>query len=237
MASSRRESDPPKKPGDDATGLSDRLVTVVDPTSAAAEAYRLLRTNLLYAVVDAPPEVVVLTSPGPGEGKSVTCANLGITLAYAEKDTLIVDCDLREPVMHRIFDKGNTEGLVNVLAGERNLWEASQPFLPRLRVLTAGPATSSAAELLDSERFAEFLYRAREQFDYVLLDAPPMEGVSDPVILATRVDGVLMVLDAQNTRKGALRQAIRRLEAIGATVLGTVMNRVEGSKASHYFEG
>lgn len=217
--------------------LSNRLVTVLDPTSAAAEAYRILRTNLLYSIVDNPPEVIALTSPGAGEGKSVTCANLGVMLAYSEKDTLIVDCDLRKPVMHRIFGKGNAEGLVNILAGERDLRETSQLFLPQLRIVTAGPATPNSAELLESARFAEFLYHAREEFDYVLLDSPPMGSVSDPVILATRVDGVLMVLDAQNTRKGALRQAIRRLEAIGATVLGTVMNRVESSKASHYFEG
>lgn len=236
MAYSKEEPDRLAKLGDERAGLSDSLVTVLDPTGAAAEAYRLLRTNLLYAVVDAPPEVVVVTSPGPGEGKSVTCANLGVSLAYAQKDTLIVDCDMREPMMHGIFGTVNNEGLVNVLAGERTLSQASQEILPHLTLLTAGPETSNAAELLDSERFAEFLYHARERFDYVLLDAPPMSGVSDPVIIATRVDGVLIVLDAQNTRKGALRQSVRRLEAIGATVLGTVMNKVESSKTNRYFE-
>lgn len=217
--------------------LSNRLVTVQNPAGSAAEAYRLLRTNLLYALVDNPPEVILLTSPGSGEGKSVTCANLGVALANGGKNTLIVDCDLRHPTIHRIFDREGAGGLVNLLVGESSLLEVTHEPLPRLRVVTAGPATPNPAELLNSERFAEFLYGVREEFDYVLLDAPAMEMVSDPVILATRVDGVLMVLDAQNTRKGALRNAMHRVEAVGGNVLGTVMNNVEASAGSPYLDG
>lgn len=236
MASHERRSDRRRARKKD-FDLSNRLVTVQDPTGEAAEAYRLLRTNLLYALVDNPPEVILLTSPGSGEGKSVTCANLGAMLANGGKDTLIADCDLRNPVMHLIFRIEGDEGLVNLLVGERTLPEVIHEPLPRLKVLTTGPATPNPAELLDSERFVEFLRHARKEFDYVLLDSPPLEGVSDPVILATRVDGVLMVLDAQSTRKGALRRSMRSLEAVGVNVLGTVMNNVESPAGNPYFDG
>jgi capsular exopolysaccharide synthesis family protein len=217
-------------------GLAGRLVTVLDPTSAAAEAYRTLRTNLLYAAfVDEPPKVIVLTSPGPGEGKSTTCANLGVALAQAGKNTLILDCDLRKPVMHKFFGLRNLHGIVDVLAGERSLQESWKEPVERLKVVPVGTIPPNPTELLGTRRFSELLASFREEFDYVLVDAAPVGLVSDPAILATQGDGVLLVSDAQNTRKGAVRQAVRSLEAVGASVLGTVMNNVSASEGSYYY--
>jgi receptor protein-tyrosine kinase len=215
--------------------LAERLVTVLDPTSAAAENYRTLRTNLLYALVDNPPKVIVLTSPGPGEGKSTTCANLGVVLARAGKDVLIVDCDLRKPVMHKFFGLRNLQGVVDILIGERGVQEVWKKPVESLRVVPVGPKPPNPSELLGTQRFSDFLIEIRERFDYVLVDAPPVGVVSDPAILATQGDGVLLVLDAQNTRKGSVRQAMRSLEAVGAKVLGTVMNNVEASKGGYYY--
>ncbi len=219
---------------DGARDLSWRLVTLLDPTSVAAEDYRSLRANLLFALVDDPPKVIVLTSPGPREGKSTTCANLGVVLAQAEKKTLILDCDLRKPVIHGIFDLHNIRGIVNVLSGQRGLQEVWQEPLSGLKVVTAGPVPPNPAELLSSRRFAEFLASVREDFDYVLIDAPPVGLVSDPLILATQGDGVLLVMDAQDTRKRSLQDSMRSLEAIGANVLGTVMNNVKVGKHGYY---
>ncbi len=212
-----------------------RLVTLLDPTSVAAEDYRSLRANLLYALVDDPPKVIVLTSPNPREGKSTTCANLAVVLAQADKRTLILDCDLRKPVMHRVFDLRNIRGIVNVLSGQRGLKEVWQEPLSGLKVVTVGPVPPNPAELLSSGRFAEFLANVREDFDYVLIDAPPVGLVSDPLVLATQGDSVLLVMDAQNTRKGALRESMRSLEAVGANVLGTVMNNVKKGKGGYYY--
>jgi capsular exopolysaccharide synthesis family protein len=206
------------------------LATIADPMGPVAEAYRTLRTNLFYALVDEPPRVIVLTSPGPKEGKSLTCANLGVVLAQAGKRTLILDCDLRRPTMHRVFGLRNFQGLVDVLTGERASHELWHEPIPGLKVLTSGPLPPNPAETLSSRRFAELLAKAREEFDYVLIDAPPVGAVSDPIILATQGDGVLVVLDAQGTRKGSLRQSLKSLEAVGANVLGTVMNNVDTSK-------
>lgn len=214
--------------------LSGRLVTLTDPMSVASEAYRTLRANLLYALVDNPPKVIVLTSPGPQEGKSTTCANLGIVLAQADKRTLIVDCDLRKPVVHRVFGMRNIRGVVDVLVGQRKVQEVWQEPLQGLKVVPVGPLPPNPAELLSSRRFAEFLAGVRDQFDYVLIDAPPVGLVSDPAILATQGDGVFLVLDSQKTRKTALREAMRSLEAVGANVLGTVMNNMKKGKGGYY---
>lgn len=214
--------------------LSGRLVTVMDPNSVASEAYRTVRTNLLYSLVDIPLQVVMLTSSGPQEGKSTTCANLGVTLAQADKRTLVVDCDLRRPVLHKIFGLRNVHGLVNVLAGERKIEEVWQEPLLCLKVVTVGPVPPNPAELLGSQRFAEFLEHARQEFDYVLVDAPPVELVSDPAILATQSDGVLIVFDAQKTRKGTARRSMRSLETVEANILGTIMNNAKVSKSGYY---
>ncbi len=221
--------------GDATEDLSWRLVTLLDSTSVATEDYRSLRANLLFALVDDPPKVIVLTSPGPREGKSTTCANLAVVLAQAEKKTLILDCDLRKPVIHGIFDLHNIRGIVNVLSGQRRLQEVWQEPLSGLKVVTAGPVPPNPAELLSSRRFAEFLASVRRDFDYVLIDAPPVGLVSDAAILATQGDGVLLVLDAQNTRKGALRESMRSLQGVGANVLGTVMNNVKRGKGGYYY--
>ncbi|MEJ7842581.1 MAG: CpsD/CapB family tyrosine-protein kinase [Rubrobacter sp.] len=216
---------------------SRRLVTMLEPTSTASEAYRTLRTSLLYSFVDDPPRVIVLTSPGPGEGKSTTCANLGVVLAQADKRTLIIDGDLRKPTMHRIFGLRNMRGVVNVLAGEHDLEGVWQEPLVGLKVVTAGSLPTNPAELVGSRRFAELVERARESFDYVLIDAPPVELVSDPAIIAAQGDGVLLVLDAQNTRKGLVRRSMRSLRSVGATVLGTVMNNAKSNGGDYYHQG
>jgi capsular exopolysaccharide synthesis family protein len=217
--------------------LAKRLVTVLSPESAASEAYRTLRTNLLFALVDDPPKVIVLTSPGPGEGKSTTCANLGVVLAQAGKKTLLLDCDLRKPVIHKFFGLRNLSGMVDVLVEERKVQEVWNEPVPGVKVLASGRIPPNPTELLGTQRFAEMLAGFRDIFDYVLVDAPPEEPVSDSAILATRGDGVLLVLDAQNTRKTHLQQAIRGLEIVGANVFGTVMNNVKLPERSYYYYG
>lgn len=213
--------------------FSDTLVTVADPTGLGSEAYRMMRTNLFYASVDDPPKVVVLTSAGPGEGKSTTAANLGVTLSEAGKNTLVVDCDLRKPMLHNYFETRNMTGLVDILTMERKLEDVWHEPMLKLKLITAGPPPLNPAELLSSQRFAEFLKQARRQFDYVLVDTPPVTVVTDSAIVGALGDGVLLVVDAQGTRKNSLRQAMRELEGVGARVLGTVLNNVASSKGEY----
>src|SRR5215208_4754907 len=166
------------------------LVTILDPTNAVSEAYRALRTNLLYGLVDTPPKVIVLTSPGPGEGKSTTCANLAVVLAMAGKSVLLFDCDFRKPTLHKIFELRNLHGIVDILVGERELTEVWKEPVEGLMVVPAGPIPPNPAEVLGAQRFSELLASEREQFDYVLIDTPPIGVVSDAAILARQGDGI-----------------------------------------------
>jgi capsular exopolysaccharide synthesis family protein len=204
------------------------LVTVHDPSSAPAEAYRTLLANLLFAPVDAPPKVITITSPGPREGKSITCANLGVALARAGKTTLILDCDLHTPTIHELFGLDKLHGLTEILAETSELLEVLREPLPALNIVTAGAKlTSDPVQLLTSSRFAKVLHNVHQRFDYVLIDTPPLGSFSDAAIIATLSDGVVMVLDAQNTRRRSVRQSVQSLEAVGANILGTVINNVE----------
>jgi receptor protein-tyrosine kinase len=229
----RRVEKREQKTGD----FSARLVTVLDPQGSASEAYRALRTNLLYAFADSPPRVITVTSSGPREGKSTTCANLAVVLSQAYKKVLLVDCDFRRPTLHKVFELRNLDGLVNVLVGEREAREVWREPLEGLKVITSGPVPPNPAELLGSGRFAEFLEASRAAFDYVLLDAAPVRPVSDAAVVAAQGDGVLLVVDAQNTRKVAAGQSIRTLKAVGATVLGTVMNNTSARSGGQYGYG
>jgi len=205
------------------------LVTVSNPSSDASEAYRTLRTSLLYAFVDEPLRIVLVTSPGRREGKSTTCANLGVVLAQAAKSTLILDCNFREPAIHKLFELPNVRGIRDVLVGECSLQEVYQEPVKDLKVVSAGYTPPDPVGVLSTQRFSELLADARREFDYVLMDSPAVGLVSDPLILATKADGVLLVLDAQHTRKTYIRESVHKLEAVGATVLGTVVNNVEVS--------
>lgn len=230
MASSRVEEGQEQTKADD---FGARLTATLDPSSSASEAYRTLRTSLLYTYVDTPPKVIVVTSPGTREGKSTTCANLGVVLAQAGKSTLIIDCDLRRPVMHNIFELRNLRGVVDILGETCSLQESRQEPLPYLTVISAGTLPPNPAEILGSRRFTEFLDRARQEFEYVLIDTPPVGIVSDPLIVSTQADGVLLVVDAQRTRRGTLRQAVRSLMSVGTNILGTVMNNAK-ARDRHY---
>jgi capsular exopolysaccharide synthesis family protein len=223
-----------KEQKDEAGTPSEHLVTLLDPAGPASEAYRSLRTSLLYAVMDAPPTVILITSPGSADGKSITCANLAVVLAQAGKETLVIDGDLREPSLHKIFGVPNVGGLVNVLSGEFSLSEVCVEPFPGLKMIPTGPIPPHQAELLSSDRFAELIGQARRLFDYVLIDSPPTALVSDPMIIAAQADAVLLVLDSRGTSKGSLRTAMRDLEAVGANVLGTVMNKAPKAKTGRY---
>jgi capsular exopolysaccharide synthesis family protein len=204
--------------------VSRQLVTVLDPTNPASEAYRILRTSLLSALADSSSQAIVVTSPGQAEGKSTVCANLGVVLAQAGNRTLIVDCNLREPAIHRMFGLPGTPGIAEVIDDTCDLEEVYQEPLSGLKVLTAGGTLPNPTEALSSQRFLQLLVSARQEFEYVLLDSPPATTFSDPTILATQGDGVLLVLDAQKTDRKSLLRAARILTAAGANILGTVVN-------------
>ena len=213
--------------------LSEQLVTVVDPAGASSEAYRTLRASLLYGLVDSPHKIIVIAGSGVGEGKTTACANLGVVLSQAGSSTLVMDGDLRAPKLHKLFNLPNLFGTTSAVGGEGDLREICHEPMPRLKVATAGPVPPNPTELLSAERFAEVLGQARREFDYVLVDTPPIQLVSDALDIAAHSDGVLFVIDSQNTSKASVRQSISRLDAVGARVLGTVMTKAKAPLWRH----
>ncbi len=213
-----------------------QLTTLLYPRSGVAEAYRTLRSNVEFAAVDARVRTVLVTSATPGEGKTVTAANLAVVFAQAGRKVLLVDADLRKPRVHAMFNLGNTHGLTTMLRGDAVRPEAvSQPTEEAsLRVLTTGPLPPNPAELLGSHRMQAVLGLLKESADLVIFDSPPLQAVTDSAVVSSFVDGTLLVVDAGRSRRRAVRSAGEILARAGANVLGVVLNRIPASPHSDY---
>lgn len=207
------------------------LVTLQDPRSPIAEAYRGLRTNLTFSSLDRPLRTMLITSAGPEEGKSTVLANLAVTEAQAGRRVIIVDADLRRPRQHELFGISNATGLTTALADEKGLQNLSLQAtvlqtteVPGLRVLTSGPLPPNPTELLASQRMAALLTALSALSDLVLFDAPPVVVVTDAAILASQVDGVLLVVNANGTRREHAQRAQQLLAKVNARIVGSVLN-------------
>jgi succinoglycan biosynthesis transport protein ExoP len=207
-------------------GLDPVLAAALRPKSAEAEAYRGLRTQLYFSTQGRGHQVIQVTSPNPGDGKSTLAANLAVSIAQSGKRAALIDCDFRKPRVHRIFDVPSGEvGLAGVIAGEAPLAAAVRPSgLPNLDLLPCGPRPANPAELLTSPQFQEVLGELRSGYDFVIVDTPPLLAVSDPAVVAPRVDGVLLVFRMTKRVRPAAERAREQLAALGANVLGVVVN-------------
>lgn len=215
----------------------DRLVTLSAPRSPIAEAYRLLRTNFQFAAVDRPLHRIVITSPGPGDGKSTTAANLAVVFAQGGKNVILVDADLRRPQQHRIFQRTASYGLSTALVDAATpVTSFLQPTdVPGLRLLTSGPIPPNPTELLGSQRMAQLMQALHQEADMVIVDSPPVLSVADAAILANAADGVVLVADAGRTRREMARRAKESLERAGANLLGMVLNRMTRQTSGYYY--
>jgi len=214
----------------------EKLIAVRHPLSPVVEAFRLLRANLQFSSVDEPLHALMVTSPGPSEGKSVMLSNLAVVMARSGLRVVAVDADLRRPVLHKIFDLPNTHGLSDaILHATPPVGEHLQATeVENLWVLASGPLPPNPAELLGSERIGAIIEELRGQVDMVLLDSPPTLAVADAVILGTRVDGVLLVNDAGHTRRSEARRAAEELRRVRANLLGVVLNRLSRRRDGYY---
>ncbi len=215
--------------------IMERLVTHANPRSPVAEAYRSLRTNLAFARARENVKTLVLTSPGPADGKSTTVANLAITFAQQGQRTLLVDADLRRAVLDKTFSVPRSPGLTEVIVGEAELEHAvNATDVPNLFVLGSGHFPPNPSELLGSPAMRNVLREAKEQFDVVLFDSPPLLAVTDAAVLATMVDGTVLVIRMGSTARQAVRRALSQLTAVRVRVLGAVMNDVDLTRSSYY---
>jgi non-specific protein-tyrosine kinase len=215
----------------------DEMVMLSGSQSAATEAYRVLRTNLQFVAVDRPLRTLLVGSPAPTEGKSLTVANLGAALAQAGKRVVVVDTDLHRPRLHKLFKLRNNAGITTALLEERPVLDGllQETAVPGLRVLTSGPLPPNPAELLGSTRMKELLGELSAQADVVVLDSPPATALSDAAILSTQADGVLLVLDSGRTRREVAKRSLEALKRVNARVVGALLNRMPTRGAGYYY--
>jgi len=216
---------------------SDSLVTLTKPRSPVSEAYRTLRTNLEFSSLDKPVKTMVVTSPGPEEGKSTTLANLAVTLAQAEKEIILVDCDLRRPSQHEIFGVNNGVGLTTMVVDDEAMTDPplQQTSVPGLWLLPSGPLPPNPSELVGSRRMEEILAVLSQRADTVLFDAPPVIAVTDAAVLSSKVDGVLLVINAGGTKRDHAQKAKALLEKVNANLVGAVLNNVKMDTSLHRY--
>jgi capsular exopolysaccharide synthesis family protein len=223
-----------------ANGNSTGLITLDERNSPMAEAYRHLRTSLLFSSAGRPPQSILVTSSQPSEGKTTTAVNTAITLAQADADVVIIDCDLRRPRLHSYFDLENSQGLTNYLSGERNTENLIKTCktLPRLKVITSGPIPPNPAELLSSQEMKNLIQFLRGKYKHIIIDSPPAISFTDAAILSTIVDGVILVAMAGKSSIHLMRRFKHRLGNIGARIYGVVLNGLKSGSAEYdYYSG
>jgi capsular exopolysaccharide synthesis family protein len=208
------------------------LVTVAEPRGAPSEAYRTLRTSLLFAAAQRGAKTILVTSPHAGEGKTASAANLAVALAQARKRVILISADLRKPRLHQFFRLSNEVGLTSILIGEAKPWEAvGNTSHEYLKVVLSGPVPGNPAELLGSDAMGGLLGQFREVADFVILDSAPVLVVADALTLAPFADAVLFVADAEETTRGAVVHARSQLEQVNADIIGAVLNNFDPAKA------
>jgi len=211
------------------------LITLTEPTSPMAEAYRTLRTNIQYSSIDKKIKTVLITSSGPGEGKTTTSSNLAVVMAQGGNKTILVDCDQRKPKVHRVFKLSNASGLSNMLVKESEMQVGIQKTnIPNLHVLTAGTRPPNPAELLGSEKMKKFMEQLELNYDFVILDTPPIIMVTDAQILAQYADGCLLVVASGEAEKDLVIKAKSLLDKVNAKILGVILNKVDSTKKGYY---
>lgn len=212
-----------------------RLIVHEDAKSPIAEAYRTLRTNIQFSKTDGDLKTIMFTSSGPGEGKSTTIANTAVALAQSGKNVILMDCDLRKPVQHKIFRKKN-RGLTNILVEEVPVQDYLQDTdIENLRILTSGPIPPNPSELLGSRRMQELLDELKNQADYLIIDAPPVIAVTDACVLAAKVDGITLIVNSGSVRPEMAQKAKDLLIKANGHLLGVVLNRVEIEEEHAYY--
>lgn len=214
----------------------DRIYSLEDPKSVVSEAFRSLRTNIQYANIDKNIKAILLTSTIQREGKSMVSSNLAYSMAESGKKTLIIDCDMRKPRIHKVFSISNIEGLTNILMDEAINSEVIHKMAgsENLYILPSGPIPPNPAELLGSNKMKDFIGKLRETFDMVIIDSPPLALVTDAAIISTIVDGTILIVEAGDTKIDAVKHSKEVLDKLGSKILGVVLNKIPLNENEYY---
>lgn len=214
-----------------------KLITLTDPRSNAAEAYRTLRTNLMFSSVDKAIHTLLVTSAADSDGKSALLANLAVAFAQGGNKTIIVDTDLRKPSQHEIWGISNERGLTTMMLEDASL--AAPPLcnsdVPNLQILPSGPLPPSAADVLSSQRMTEIIGVLKARANYVLFDSPPVLAATDAALLGSKLDGALLVIRAGHTRRDHAARARQTLERVHVRLVGAVLSNAPRENAGSYY--
>ena len=212
------------------TGFNSDRLLALDTRSSVAEAYRVLRTSVLLSSTERPPKTILITSGQPGEGKTTTAVNTAISLAQLGTSVLIIDCDLRKPSVHKVLGVDHVVGLSTYLSRRGELDEVIQELpIQNLSVMTAGRIPPNPAEMISSGRMKEMLQILSERYEHIVIDSPPLLKVTDPVILSTMVDGVILVVHGGKSSRDVVRRTRQELSVAGARIFGVVLNNVNAN--------
>jgi tyrosine-protein kinase Etk/Wzc len=219
--------------------LKRRLITREDPRSPVSEAYRSLRTSLLYTTADKKIKSILISSAGPGEGKTTTVANLAITYANLGKRTILIDTDLRRPVVHKVLDLNKEPGITDYLSGNTDDFNGLvQPTsIENLSVVPSGIIPPNPSELLGSKRMSDLLKKLENEWDMILLDSPPLVAVTDATMVSKEIDQIVIVVKVGQTDKKAFAHTITSLRNVQAPLGGVILNAVthKNSYGSYYY--
>ncbi len=212
------------------------IITLTNPGSAAAEAYRTLRTNIEFSNVDEKLQTLLVTSSAPIDEKSATVANLAVAMADGDRPVILVDADLRRPSQHTLFDLPNDKGFTNLFKDEDAFNQPPFQTVPNtsLRVLTSGPVPSIPSQLLASKKIKDVMAHLSSMAEVVIFDAPPLITVNDGSLLASNVDGVLLVVRASGTKRDHVQAAKDRLKKVNARLIGAVLTNAKIDAALQY---
>ena len=212
------------------------LITLTNPRSTAAEAYRTLRTNIEFSSVDEQLRTLLVTSPAPADDKSAAVANLAVAMADGDRSVILVDADLRRPMQHTLFNLSNDKGFTNLFRDDEAFKAPPFHTVPdtSLRVLTSGPLPPIPSQLLASKKMGAILAHLADMAEIVIFDAPPIITVNDASLLASIVDGVLLVVKAGNTKRDYVTAAKDRIEKVNARLIGAVLTNAQVDTSLQY---
>ena len=213
------------------------LIAMSKPRMPVSEAFRSLRTNLQFSGIETPLKTFLVTSASPSDGKSSVAANLATVIAQSDKDVVIVDCDMRRPTMHKLFKLSNRLGLSDyfIRTPDKMTGVVKKTAVNGLNLITSGSLPPNPSELLGSNKMQDVIKLLGKHFDTVILDSPPLLAVTDALILAKGVDGVILVIDPKKTKRGAIQQAVEQLQRLDARLLGIVLNNIKVKRSSYYY--
>ncbi len=211
------------------------LIVEKQPKSIPAESYRTLRTNIQYSSFDKEIKRILVTSAEPGEGKSTTASNLAVAFSQDEKKVLLVDCDLRKPSVHKKFRISNNIGLSDVVMDNSKIKKVINKHNEYLDILPSGKIPPNPSELLGSKAMENLLDELQKEYDIIILDTPPVQAVTDSQILSTKVDGVILVVRAERTKKDSVKFSKESLQKVKANIIGIVLNGGERTRDKYYY--